>query len=65
MDFRPSDRTSHVRAVQGHSRTDFFDEDLLERDTAETLREVPLHGTKWHLYDAIRDEGIVPQALLA
>ena len=56
-----------MRAVQGHSRTDFFDEDLLERDTAETLREVPLHGTKWHLffYDAIRDEGIVPQALLA
>ena len=65
MGFRPSDRTYYMRAVQGHSRTDVFDEDLLERYTEESLPEVLLHGTKWHLYDAIRDQGIMPQALLA
>ena len=65
MGFRPSDRTYYMRAVQGHSRTDVYDEDLLERYTEETLPDVLLHGTKWHLYDAIRDQGIMPQALLA
>ena len=64
-EIRPSDRTYYMRAVQGHSRTDVYDEDLLERYTEETLPEVLLHGTKWHLYDAIRDQGIMPQALLA
>ena len=65
MGFEPSDCTYYMRAVQGHSRTDVFDEDLLERYTEESLPEVLLHGTKWHLYDAIRDQGIMPQALLA
>ena len=54
-----------MRAVQGHSRSDVHDDDLLERCTEETLPGVLLHGTKWHLYDAIRDQGILPQALLA
>ena len=45
MGFRPSDRTYYMRAVQGHSRTDVFDEDLLERYTEESLPEVLLHGT--------------------
>ena len=65
MGFRPSDRTYSMRAVQGHSRTDVYDEDLLERYTEETLPEVLLYGTKWHLYDTIRNQGIMPQALLA
>ena len=65
MGFRPSGRTYHMRAVQGHSRTDVVDEDLLERFTEETLPEILLHGTKWHLYEAIRDQGLMPQALLA
>ena len=63
--YRRSDRTYHMRAVQGHSRSDVHDDDLLERCTEETLPGVLLHGTKWHLYDAIRDQGILPQALLA
>ena len=63
--YRRSDRTYHMRAVQGHSRSDVQDDDLLERCTEETLPGVLLHGTKWHLYDAIRDQGILPQALLA
>ena len=63
--YRPSDRTYHMRAVQGHSRSDVHDDDLLERWTEETLPGVLLHGTKWHLYEAIRDQGILPQALLA
>ena len=54
-----------MRAVQGHSRSDVHDDDLLERCTEETLPGVLLHGTKWHLYEAIRDQGILPQALLA
>ena len=63
--YRRSDRTYHMRAVQGHSRSDVHDDDLLERCTEETLPGVLLHGTKWHLYEAIRDQGILPQALLA
>ena len=63
--YRPSDRTYYMRAVQGHSRSDVHDDDLLERCTEETLPGVLLHGTKWHLYEAIRDQGILPQALLA
>ena len=63
--YRPSDRTYHMRAVQGHSRSDVHDDDLLERCTEETLPGVLLHGTKWHHYEAIRDQAILPQALLA
>ena len=62
---RPLCIPSVMRAVQGHSRSDVHDDDLLERCTEETLPGVLLHGTKWHLYEAIRDQGILPQALLA
>ena len=44
--YRPSDRTYYMRAVQGHSRSDVHDDDLLERCTEETLPGVLLHGTK-------------------
>ena len=46
-----------IRAVQGHSRTEVGEENLLEPVSEEQLTDTLLHGTSWNAYESIQQRG--------
>ena len=49
-----------IRAVQGHSRTEVGEENLLEPVSEEQLPDTLLHGTSWNAYESIQQRGLLP-----
>ena len=49
-----------IRAVQGHSRTEVGEENLLEPVSEEQLTDTLLHGTSWNAYESIQQRGLLP-----
>ena len=49
-----------IRAVQGHSRPEVGEENLLEPVSEEQLPDTLLHGTSWNAYESIQQRGLVP-----
>ncbi|CAE7480731.1 kptA, partial [Symbiodinium necroappetens] len=50
----------YIRAVQGHSRTEVGEENLLEPVSEEQLPDTLLHGTSWNAYESIQQRGLLP-----
>ncbi|CAE7928307.1 Trpt1, partial [Symbiodinium sp. KB8] len=55
-----SDGCRFIRAVQGHSREEVGEENLLAPVSEEVLPDTLLHGTFWHSYDSIQQRGLLP-----
>ena len=55
-----SDGCRFIRAVQGHSRVEVGEENLLEPVSEEQLPDTLLHGTSWHSYESIQQRGLFP-----
>ncbi|OLP81207.1 putative RNA 2'-phosphotransferase [Symbiodinium microadriaticum] len=49
-----------IRAIQGHSRTEVGEENLLEPVSEEQLPDTLLHGTSWNAYESIQQRGLLP-----
>ena len=49
-----------IRAVQGHSRTEVGEDNLLEPVSEEQLPDTLLHGTSWNAYESIQQRGLLP-----
>ena len=49
-----------IRAVQGHSRSEVGEENLLEPVSEEQLPDTLLHGTSWNAYESIQQRGLLP-----
>ncbi|OLP91678.1 tRNA 2'-phosphotransferase 1 [Symbiodinium microadriaticum] len=54
------DGTYFIRAVQGHSRAEVGEENLLEPVSEENLPDTLLHGTSWNAYESIQQRGLIP-----
>ena len=54
------DGTYFIRAVQGHSRAEVGEENLLEPVSEEQLPDTLLHGTSWNAYESIQQRGLIP-----
>ena len=55
-----ADGFRYIRAVQGHSRTEVGEANLLEPVSEEQLPDTLLHGTSWNAYESIQQRGLLP-----
>ena len=55
-----ADGAHYIRAVQGHSRAEVGEANLLEPVPEEQLPDTLLHGTSWNAYESIQQRGLIP-----